>query len=92
MKHIEVKGARIPALGFGTWQLSGRTCYDAVRHALDLGYRHIDTAQMYGNETEVGCALRDSGIARGEIFLTTKIAPGNLAATRDPVQCRSRRA
>jgi 2,5-diketo-D-gluconate reductase B len=80
MKEIEIKGARVPALGFGTWQLSGRGCTDAVRHALELGYRHIDTAQMYGNESEVGRAIRDSGVARGDIFLTTKVAPGNLAA------------
>jgi 2,5-diketo-D-gluconate reductase B len=80
MQHLDIKGARIPALGLGTWQLSGRGCAEAVRHALELGYRHIDTAQMYGNETEVGRALRDSGIARGDIFLTTKVAPGNLAA------------
>lgn len=80
MKHIEVKGARIPAIGLGTWQLGGRGGRDAVRQALELGYRHIDTAQMYGNETEIGAGLRDSGIPRGEIFVTTKLAPGNLGA------------
>jgi 2,5-diketo-D-gluconate reductase B len=80
MQYVEVKGTRVPAIGLGTWQLSGRQCYDSVRQALDLGYRHIDTAQMYGNEQEVGRAIRDSGIARSEIFLTTKLAPGNLAA------------
>ena len=80
MKELEIKGARVPALGFGTWQLSGRGCTEAVRHALELGYRHIDTAQMYGNESEIGRALRDSGVVRGDIFLTTKVAPGNLAA------------
>lgn len=80
MKHIEIKGASVPAVGLGTWQLTGRTCREAVRQALELGYRHIDTAQMYGNETEIGRALADSGIDRGEIFLTTKLAPGNLSA------------
>ena len=80
MKHIDIKGARVPALGLGTWQLTGRTCSEAVRQALELGYRHIDTAQMYGNEIEVGRGLRDSGVARAEIFLTTKLAPGNLSA------------
>jgi 2,5-diketo-D-gluconate reductase B len=80
MHDVEVKGTRVPAIGLGTWQLSGRGCYETVREALELGYRHIDTAQMYGNEPEVGQAIRDSGIARGEIFLTTKLAPGNLAA------------
>ncbi len=80
MKHLELRGATVPALGLGTWQLSGRACYDAVRQALDLGYRHIDTAQMYGNESEVGRALRDSGVPRAELFVTSKVAPGNYAA------------
>lgn len=80
MKYLDIKGARVPALGLGTWQLSGRGCFEAVRQALDLGYRHIDTAQMYGNETEVGWAIRESGLARDAIFLTTKLAPGNLGA------------
>jgi 2,5-diketo-D-gluconate reductase B len=81
MKEVAVKGARVPALGLGTWQLSGRQCYDAVRTALDLGYRRVDTADMYGNQDEVGRAIRESGIARDEIFLTTKIPPGKLRAT-----------
>jgi 2,5-diketo-D-gluconate reductase B len=81
MQYIGVKGVKVPALGFGTWGLSGRSAYDATRQALDLGYRHIDTAQIYGNEAEIGRAIRDSGIARSEIFLTTKIAPNNLRAT-----------
>jgi 2,5-diketo-D-gluconate reductase B len=80
MKDIAVKGTRVPALGFGTWALSGRACYDAVRTALELGYRHIDTADMYGNETEVGRAIRESGLAREDIFLTTKVPPGKLRA------------
>jgi 2,5-diketo-D-gluconate reductase B len=80
VKYLEIKAARVPALGLGTWQLSGRGCNEAVRHALDLGYRHIDTAQIYGHETEVGWAVRDSGLARDQIFLTTKLAPGNHAA------------
>jgi 2,5-diketo-D-gluconate reductase B len=80
VKYLDIKGARLPALGLGTWQLSGRGCFEAVRQALDLGYRHIDTAQMYGNETEVGWAIRESGIARDQVFLTTKLAPGNYAA------------
>ena len=80
MKYLDIKGARVPALGLGTWELSGRACFEAVRHALDLGYRHIDTAQMYGNETEVGWAVRGSGFTCDQIFLTTKLAPGNYAA------------
>jgi 2,5-diketo-D-gluconate reductase B len=80
MQTISVKNMTVPALGFGTWALSGNVAYEATRMALDLGYRHIDTAQIYGNESEIGRAVRDSGIPRGEIFLTTKIAPSNLRA------------
>jgi 2,5-diketo-D-gluconate reductase B len=80
MKEVAVKGTAVPALGLGTWQLSGRACYDAVRAALDLGYRHIDTAEMYGNQDEVGRAIRESGVARDRIFLTTKVPPGKLRA------------
>jgi diketogulonate reductase-like aldo/keto reductase len=78
MDVITVKDVTVPALGFGTWALSGNAAYQATRMVLDLGYRHIDTAQIYGNEAEVGRAIRDSRLPRGEIFLTTKIAPGNL--------------
>ena len=63
----------MPALGLGTWPLRGRDCEAAVESALGLGYRHIDTAEMYGNEEAVGAAIAASGVARGEIFLTTKI-------------------
>lgn len=81
MNHLQLKGAAMPALGLAAWQLSGRVCYDAMRHAPDLGCRHIDTAQIYGNESEVGRAIRDSGVSRAELFVTTKVAPGNCAAT-----------
>ncbi|MGI0148304.1 MAG: aldo/keto reductase, partial [Thermoplasmata archaeon] len=64
----------MPVLGLGTAGASGRTCIDAVREALNVGYRLIDTASMYGNEREVGIAVKDSGIPREEIFVTTKIA------------------
>ena len=77
--QIDVKGAQVPALGLGTWTLRGQQGADAVRMALDIGYRHIDTARMYGNETEVGRAVQDSGIDRGDIFITTKIWPDDLA-------------
>ena len=80
MLFITVKGTKVPALGFGTWQLSGAQCEGAVEHALELGYRHLDTAQAYGNEREVGRAIKRSGIERDAIFLTPKIAPDNLAA------------
>jgi 2,5-diketo-D-gluconate reductase B len=78
MEHIDVQGVRIPALGLGTWELVGSECAPAVRAALELGYRHIDTAQVYGNETEVGEALVGSGVDRDELFLTTKVWIANL--------------
>jgi 2,5-diketo-D-gluconate reductase B len=78
MDVISVKNMTVPALGFGTWALSGNAAYQAIRMVLELGYRHLDTAQIYGNETEIGRAIRDSGLPRGEIFLTTKVAPSNL--------------
>lgn len=66
-------GVAIPKIGFGTWQIpDGPETYDSVRAALDAGYRHIDTARAYGNEASVGRAVRDSGIARDDIFITTK--------------------
>ena len=67
-------GHAIPRLGLGVWMISsGKSCESAVRAALDVGYRHIDTAAYYGNEESVGKAIRDSGIARDEIYLTTKL-------------------
>jgi len=68
-------GSSMPLIGLGTWRMRGRQAYDAVRHALDVGYRHVDTATMYGNEAEIGRALRDSGVPRTDVFLTTKLAP-----------------
>jgi diketogulonate reductase-like aldo/keto reductase len=69
-------GTEMPLLGFGTWQAkNGETAYNAVRYALKAGYRHIDTAKFYRNEVSVGRAIRDSGIPREEIFVTTKIFP-----------------
>jgi 2,5-diketo-D-gluconate reductase A len=79
-------GADIPILGFGTWQLHGRQAYDAVRWALDAGYRHIDTATMYKNEAEVGKAVRDSGLDRGDLFITTKLPPGNAGRERATIE------
>jgi diketogulonate reductase-like aldo/keto reductase len=70
-------GNRIPLLGLGVWQVpDGPECVDAVRWALELGYRHIDTAQAYGNEASVGQGLRESGVPRDEVFITTKFYPG----------------
>jgi diketogulonate reductase-like aldo/keto reductase len=70
---VEAKGARIPAIGLGTWELRGRACARIVEQALRLGYRHIDTAQMYENEREVGEGLRASGVKRDDVFVTTKV-------------------
>jgi diketogulonate reductase-like aldo/keto reductase len=71
-------GNRIPVLGLGVWQVpAGEETENSVRWALELGYRHIDTAQAYGNEDSVGRALRDSGVPREEVFLTTKFYPGS---------------
>lgn len=79
MISFEIQKILVPALGFGTWKLSGQTCVDSIRYALDIGYRHIDTAQIYENETEVGTALKDSGIPRSDIFLTTKVWMSNVS-------------
>jgi 2,5-diketo-D-gluconate reductase A len=69
--------AQLPLLGLGVWQVpDGRECVDAVRWALELGYRHIDTAQAYGNEESVGQGLRESGVPRDQVFITTKFNPG----------------
>jgi diketogulonate reductase-like aldo/keto reductase len=69
-------GNQIPVLGLGVWQVpNGPTTVNAVRWALELGYRHIDTAQVYGNEESVGRALRESGVARDQVFITTKFNP-----------------
>lgn len=69
----------MPMIGLGTWQLRGRECSDVVARAIDLGYRHLDTAQMYENEAEVGAGLRASSVARDEIFLVTKIHQDRFA-------------
>jgi diketogulonate reductase-like aldo/keto reductase len=75
-------GNEIPLVGLGVWQVpNGAECVDAVRWALELGYRHIDTAQAYGNEESVGQGLRESGVPREQVFITTKFFP----ARKDPV-------
>ncbi len=79
-------GGRIPLLGFGTWQLSGTEAYDAVGTALEVGYRHLDTATMYRNEREVGRALRDSGVARSDVFVTTKLPPERAGRARQTLE------
>jgi diketogulonate reductase-like aldo/keto reductase len=80
--RVLADGNEMPLLGLGVWQIpNGPECENAVRWALELGYRHLDTAQAYGNEESVGRALRDSGIPRDEVFITTKFFP----ALEDPV-------
>jgi len=76
------RGVAMPMVGFGTWQLHGQQAYQAVRHALQAGYRHIDTATMYRNEDQIGRAIADSGLDRGDIFITTKLPPGNAGRAR----------
>ena len=77
---VAANGAKIPLLGLGTWDLRGRTCARMVEQALRLGYPHIDTAEMYDNEREVGEGLRASGVKRGSVFITTKIWPSHFRA------------
>lgn len=79
MIYKTIQDTYIPALGLGTWQLTGEDCRTGVAHALDLGYRHIDTAQAYENEREVGQGLADASVDRSDIFLTTKVWRTNLA-------------
>jgi 2,5-diketo-D-gluconate reductase A len=84
-------GASMPLLGFGTWQIRGDDAYRAVRHALDAGYRHLDTATMYGNEGQVGRALKESGVPREDVFVTTKVPPDRVGRERATLEA-SRRA
>lgn len=84
MRTLTHDDVTVPRLGLGTWELTDGDGYDSVRAALDAGYRHIDTAQAYGNEEEVGRALADSGLDRDEVFVTTKVwfekaAPADVA-------------
>jgi diketogulonate reductase-like aldo/keto reductase len=71
--YAKVKGVEVPRLGFGTWLLYGQAAAEAVCDALELGYRHVDTAWLYENEWWVGAGIRDSGVPREELFLTTKV-------------------
>jgi len=73
MPVIDANGMRMPRIGLGTWPMKGAECQRAVESALSLGYRHLDTAEMYGNEDAVGAGLAASGLKRGDVFLTTKI-------------------
>jgi 2,5-diketo-D-gluconate reductase A len=79
-------GAQIPLLGFGTWQIEGDDAVRATSTALECGYRHLDTATVYGNEAEVGRALAESGVGRDEVFVTTKCPPDNVGKELDTLR------
>ena len=76
----------MPLLGLGTWQARGRGAVDAVRYALEVGYRHIDTATMYGNERQVGQAVAESGVPRAELFVTTKLPQSHAGRERETLE------
>lgn len=82
MNYVDARNTRIPQLGFGTWQLHGKECREAIAAALDIGFRHIDTAQMYGNESDVGMALANTDVDRQDIWLTTKLSSDNMSRDR----------
>jgi diketogulonate reductase-like aldo/keto reductase len=85
--RVLADGSEMPMLGLGVWQVpDGPECVDAVRWALELGYRHIDTAQAYGNEASVGRALHESGLAREDLFITTKFYPAREDAAAEAEQ------
>ncbi len=88
MLYQTINGARVPVLGFGTWHLRGDSGRDAVRYAIDVGYRSIDTASRYENEVEVGQAIAASGLKRGELFVATKIR--YLELEPDKIEARMR--
>ena len=84
VRNVELpSGATMPLLGLGTWQARGRGAVEAVRHALEVGYRHIDTATVYGNEREVGRAVAESAVPRAEIFVTTKLPQSHTGRERE---------
>src|SRR5512140_489304 len=79
MEHLQTQGISLPRLGLGTFRMQGEVCRAAVESALSLGYRHIDTAEMYGNEEPIGAAIAASRLPRGELHVTTKVWNENLA-------------
>ncbi|QGN50438.1 aldo/keto reductase [Micromonospora sp. WMMD558] len=81
---------RIPLLGFGTWQITGTAAYEAVLAALDAGYRHVDTATMYGNEAEIGRAVAESGLRREDVFITTKLPPDRVGREQETIEASLR--
>lgn len=87
---VELPGGTMPLLGIGTWQSEGDDAYRAVRHALDVGYRHVDTATGYGNESQVGRALADSSVDRADVFVTTKLPPDAAGRERETIEASLR--
>ena len=83
---LTLRGGDIPVLGLGTWQSEGNDAERAVHHALQAGYRHIDTATAYGNETQVGRGLASSGVDRSEVFVTTKLPPDHAGRERETLE------
>src|SRR3981189_1192779 len=79
MENLQTQGIALPKLGLGTFRMQGDACRAAVESALGLGYRHIDTAEMYGNEEAIGAAIAASSVARGDLHVTTKVWNENLA-------------
>src|SRR5260221_9646729 len=79
MDYLQTQGISLPRLGLGTFRMQGDVCRTAVESALALGYRHIDTAEMYGNEEAIGEAIAASGVKRGDLHVTTKVWNENLA-------------
>src|SRR5260370_18520272 len=79
MEHLQTQGISLPKLGLGTFRMQGDACRAAVESALSLGYRHIDTAEMHGNEDAIGAALAAARISREDLHVTTKVWPENLA-------------
>lgn len=75
-------GTALPLIGFGTWELRPKTAYESVRAALEIGYRHVDTATLYKNEADVGKAVQDSGVDREQVFITTKLRPRDARHAR----------
>ncbi|WP_367106261.1 aldo/keto reductase [uncultured Psychrobacter sp.] len=84
--------ANIPVLGLGTWQSTGQDCIDVVSQALKMGYEHIDTAQAYDNEKEVGQGIKQSGVSRDKFFLTTKIFPDDMKFEPEKLQAAAKRS
>ena len=86
-ESVELTSAtKMPILGLGTWQLRGGSAVNAMLRALEVGYRHIDTATAYGNEEQVGQAVAQSGVPREDIFVTTKLPPSRAGSERETLE------